>query len=50
MYKKSCVLLVEDDPRVMRLEQMVLEKEGFSVTTAGSGEEALELLAEITPR
>ncbi len=49
MYKKSSVLLVEDDPRVLRLEQMVLEKEGFSVVGAGSGEEALEMLAEITP-
>ncbi len=49
MYKKSCVLLVEDDPRVLRLERMVLEKEGFSVVAAGSGEEALEMLAEITP-
>ncbi len=49
MNKKSCVLLVEDDPRVLRLERMVLEKEGFSVVAAGSGEEALEMLAEITP-
>ncbi len=49
LYKKSSVLLVEDDPRVLRLEQMVLEKEGFSVVVAGSGEEALEMLAEITP-
>ena len=48
-YKKSCVLLVEDDPRVLRLEQMVLEKEGFSVMAASSGEEALEMMAEITP-
>ena len=47
--KNSCVLLVEDDPRVLRLERMVLEKEGFSVVVAGSGEEALEMLAEITP-
>ncbi len=49
LYKKSSVLLVEDDPRVLRLEQMVLEKEGFSVVGVGSGEEALEMLAEITP-
>ena len=49
MNKKSCVLLVEDDPRVLRLERMVLEKEGFSVVVAASGEEALEMLAEITP-
>ena len=47
--KKSCVLLVEDDPRVLRLERMVMEKEGFSVVVAESGEEALEMLAEITP-
>ncbi len=47
--KKSCVLLVEDDPRVLRLERMVLEKDGFSVMAAGSGEETLEMLAEITP-
>ena len=40
---------MEDDPRVLRLERMVLEKEGFSVVTSGSGEEALEMLAEITP-
>ena len=49
MYKKSWVLLVEGDPRVLRRGQMVLEKEGFSVVGAGSGEEALEMLAEITP-
>ena len=43
------MLVVEDDPRVLRLEQLVLEKEGYTVVTAGSGEEALDTLAEITP-
>ena len=47
--KKYCVLLVEDAPGVLRLERMVLEKEGFSVVAAGSGEEALEMLGEMTP-
>ena len=47
--KTSCVLLVDDTPGVLRLERMVLEKEGFSVVVAESGEEALEMLAEITP-
>jgi DNA-binding response OmpR family regulator len=49
VYKKACVLVVEDDPRVLRLEQLVLEKEGYTVVTAGSGEEALDTLAEISP-
>ena len=49
LIKKSCVLLVKDAPGVLRLERMVLEKEGFSVMVAGSGEEALEMLEEITP-
>jgi DNA-binding response OmpR family regulator len=49
VHKKICVLVVEDDPRVLRLEQMVLEKEGYSVVSVESGEEALEVLAEISP-
>ncbi len=41
LHKESCVLLVEDDPRVLRLEQRVLEKDGFSVggeCRGGSGD------------
>ena len=49
VHKKACVLVVEDDPRVSRLEQLVLEKEGYTVVTAGTGEEALDTLAEISP-
>ena len=49
VHNKACVLVVEDDPRILRLEQMVLEKEGYTVLTAGSGEEALDTLAEISP-
>lgn len=49
VHKKACVLVVEDDPRILRLEQMVLEKEGYTVLTAGTGEEALDTLAEISP-
>lgn len=49
VHKKACVLVVEDDPRVLRLEQLVLEKEGYTVVTAGTGEEALDTLAEISP-
>ena len=49
VHNKACVLVVEDDPRILRLEQMVLEKEGYTVLTAGSGEEALDTLTEISP-
>jgi DNA-binding response OmpR family regulator len=49
LHNKACVLLIEDDPRILRLEQMVLEKEGYTVLTAGTGEEALDTLAEISP-
>ena len=49
VHKKACVLVIEDDPRVLRLEQLVLEKEGYTVVTAGTGEEALDTLAEISP-
>ncbi|PKB71312.1 MAG: hypothetical protein BZY87_06330 [SAR202 cluster bacterium Io17-Chloro-G6] len=39
------ILVVDDDERTSRLERFVLEEEGYSVTCAGSGEEALEMLA-----
>jgi len=48
-YKKASILLVEDDPRVLRLERLVLEKEGYDVVAAESGEEALDMMAEISP-
>ena len=47
--KKTCILLVEDDPRILRLERLVLEKEGYEVVAAGSAEEALDMMAEISP-
>lgn len=47
--QKGCVLVVEDDARVLRLEQMVLEKEGYNVVSTGTGEEALEALVEVSP-
>lgn len=49
VHKKVCILIVEDDSRILRLEQLVLEKEGYTVLSAGSGEDALELLAETSP-
>jgi DNA-binding response OmpR family regulator len=40
------ILVVDDDENILSLERTILEKNGFSVTTAGSGEEALRLLKE----
>lgn len=40
------VLIVEDEPHVLRLSHGVLETLGYQVRTASSGREALDLLAE----
>ncbi|MGM3175897.1 two-component system response regulator GlrR [Dickeya lacustris] len=43
--KSASLLLVDDDPSLLKLLGMRLTSEGFSVTTATSGQEALRLLA-----
>jgi len=43
------ILVVEDDESTSRLERIVLADEGYSVTCAGSGEEALEMLTNTAP-
>ncbi|PWC09416.1 two-component system response regulator GlrR [Brenneria roseae subsp. americana] len=43
--KPANLLLVDDDPSLLKLLGMRLTSEGFSVTTAESGQEALKLLA-----
>ncbi|NLI13761.1 response regulator transcription factor [Pelotomaculum propionicicum] len=42
------ILAVDDDPKILKILQHSLTKEGFRVTTATSGEEAL-LIARQTP-
>jgi two-component system KDP operon response regulator KdpE len=39
---KQSILVVDDDPRLLRLVRVNLEKAGFSVNTASSGAAALE--------
>src|SRR5512133_1033824 len=39
------ILVVDDDENIRSLERTILEQQGFDVTTAGSGDEALKLLA-----
>ena len=44
------ILLVEDDPRVLRLTAGVLETLGYEVLSAGGADEALALVAQHGPR
>ena len=45
--RRQCVLLVEDDPALRRYLEVVLERAGYSVISAGDGLEAMKsLLAE----
>ena len=46
---KKSVLVVDDQPHIVRLIQVNLEKEGFQVTTAGDGVEGLYKVREIRP-
>ena len=40
------VLIIEDDPRIRRIVQMTLQREGLDVVEADSGESGLERLSE----
>lgn len=41
---EKSILVVDDSPEIRRLWDRVLQKEGFTVLTAGDGQEAIELL------
>lgn len=43
------ILLVDDDPDIIKLLTGYLEKEGFSVLSAGDGLKALEVLQRVSP-
>jgi len=43
------ILVVDDEPNIVELARLYLEKEGFRVAEARSGEEALRLLEELHP-
>jgi DNA-binding response OmpR family regulator len=45
----TSILIVEDDPQIRRLLHFVLDKEGYEVIIAMSGEEALEILRDTAP-
>jgi CheY-like chemotaxis protein len=48
-YNKKVILIVEDDPWVLRLMKGLLEIEGFEVFEGADGKNALEVLKERCP-
>ena len=46
---KTSLLVVDDDVRILRMMQRILELEGYRVLTASSGEAALDIFDEKTP-
>ena len=42
----DAILIVDDDPNILKLEQVILSKRGYDVTPAQGGKEGLALLAE----
>jgi DNA-binding response OmpR family regulator len=47
--KKTLVLVVDDDIRILRMMKRMLELEGFQTTVASSGESALKMFEKETP-
>lgn len=43
------VLTVDDDPSILRVVEMLLSRNGYTVRTAASGELALKLLSHLVP-
>src|SRR6186997_3582942 len=46
----SPILVVDDDPKIVTLVRMYLERERYPVVTAGDGRTALRLIEEAAPR
>lgn len=49
METKDCVLVVDDEPRLVRLVREVLQATGYRVVAAGDGKTALEMVAVEQP-
>ncbi len=47
--KSELILLVDDEPSIIQLSRMYLEREGFRVEAAGDGEAALESTKRLNP-
>ena len=49
MKDKPDILVVDDDPNIRQLETLYLEKENFTVRTAGDGDEAIAEFRRLPP-
>ena len=49
MKDKPCILVVDDDPNISRLEQLYLEKENYEVKVAADGNEAIVSFRKMPP-
>ena len=45
----NCILVVDDDPGVRQLTQILLKTEGYEVKVAGNGVEGLEVIRAVHP-
>lgn len=46
MEKKASILIVDDDASLCKTTSLILERGGYAVNTAGSGQEAIERVKE----
>ena len=44
------ILVVDDDPRLLRVLQLRLESEGYAITAVTSAEDALSVLDDVRPQ
>jgi CheY-like chemotaxis protein len=49
MEDKKIILIIDDDPDIVRSVKAILESEGYEVATAMSGKEGLEILSREKP-
>ncbi len=47
--RKHLILVVDDEPAIVRLVRTKLQADGYAVVTAGRGEEALEIMEDQRP-
>jgi CheY-like chemotaxis protein len=46
---KEKILVVDDDPTIIQIVRLVLQKSGYDIATATSGEEAYQLALSFQP-
>jgi DNA-binding response OmpR family regulator len=49
MMEKQHILVVDDEPNIVQLARLYLERDGFKVSAAGNGQKALERVDSLQP-